>query len=532
MKKVMNKNELIELVVSYADQVFFYCVKRCKTRVDAEDLSQTILLECLENINKGAIINNFDYYIWGVCRNQYNMYLRRIYKNDVELKNSIDKCDESKSALDKMIENEKINRINQSIKLLSKEYSEILYAYYVEDKTLKFISEELNLPLGTVKRKLFEIRKKLKEYLEMEKLNGKKAYIPKEFEQTYICDQTGTHNPDDEVKTLIHRNLLYHSYDNPCTIEDYAIELGISRPYIEEIVNRLTEVTLLKKIDENKYITDFAFLNKELQEEILNIKNKYLPQLYRGLKEYINNNIDKYKSFMCHSDISKGKLMWSFVLYSITFLSWRVFHQYEHTLRPGKGRWDFHMEEKYDRKTSLGDICYTGFNGIGYCGWVFNSDGAPEILQRDKSLNGNEMWQATYEVVKRLNQTGVYSENDQVMKELVGKLKEENALTVKDNKILIKLPIIKVEDLEAINQDLKNLKEVILVMENLRKEIKDILEKNIPNYLDNQIDYLISSVSSLEAPLIELFTKDNLLDYEKDDEYFFFYNGLFVYRKE
>ena len=38
--------------------------------------------------------------------------------------------------------------------------------------------------------------------------------------------------------------------------------------------------------------------------------------------------------------------MWSFILYSVTFLQWRVFDQYEHTLRPGKGRWDFHMEEK------------------------------------------------------------------------------------------------------------------------------------------------------------------------------------------
>lgn len=44
----MNKNELKEKVVDYAIKVFFYCVKRCNSRMDAEDLSQTILLEIIQ----------------------------------------------------------------------------------------------------------------------------------------------------------------------------------------------------------------------------------------------------------------------------------------------------------------------------------------------------------------------------------------------------------------------------------------------------------------------------------------------------
>lgn len=43
----MNKSELKEKVVDYASKVFFYCVKRCNSRMDAEDLSQTILLEII-----------------------------------------------------------------------------------------------------------------------------------------------------------------------------------------------------------------------------------------------------------------------------------------------------------------------------------------------------------------------------------------------------------------------------------------------------------------------------------------------------
>ena len=65
----MNKNELKEKVVDYVSKVFFYCVKRCNNRIDAEDLSQTILLEIIQAIDKGAHIDNFDYYVWGVCKN-------------------------------------------------------------------------------------------------------------------------------------------------------------------------------------------------------------------------------------------------------------------------------------------------------------------------------------------------------------------------------------------------------------------------------------------------------------------------------
>ena len=175
----MNKEQLKEKVVDYVDKVFFYCVKRCNNRMDAEDLSQTILLEIIQNIDKGARIDNLDYYVWGVCKNQYNMYLRKTIKNrnTIEYKEDIDEKDESKKNLEKIIENEKIKKMNQAIKLLSKDYAQILYAYYVEDKTLKFIAEELNLPLGTVGRRLSDIRQKLKEYLDMEKLNTPLTFV-------------------------------------------------------------------------------------------------------------------------------------------------------------------------------------------------------------------------------------------------------------------------------------------------------------------------------------------------------------------
>ena len=197
-----------------------------------------------------------------------------------------------------MLDNEKIRRINQAVKLLSKDYAEILYAYYVEDKTLKFIAEELNIPLGTAKWKLAEVRKKLKEYLDMEKLNGKKAYVPKNFQTVQSFCGKLNFNPSEYINTLLVKNLLYHSYGNECSIEDYSIELGIARPYIEEYVNGLENVDFLIKLENGKYLTNVAFIDKKERREILDYGRNNISIFYNAVIKYAKENFEYYKSLL------------------------------------------------------------------------------------------------------------------------------------------------------------------------------------------------------------------------------------------
>ena len=142
-----DKEQLIEQLVAQMDKVFFYCVKRCNSRIDAEDLSQDILLDIMININKGIKIENFDYYIWQICKNHYSKYVARKVKDreNVMFVEEIDEPGNELSSLDKLINSEKISMINAAIKLLSSDYAEILYSYYIEDRSLSFIAEKLNL---------------------------------------------------------------------------------------------------------------------------------------------------------------------------------------------------------------------------------------------------------------------------------------------------------------------------------------------------------------------------------------------------
>lgn len=185
------KEQLIEQLLTQMDKVFFYCVKRCNSRIDAEDLSQDILLDIIVNINKGIKIENFDFYLWKICKNHYSKYVDRKVKDreKITIVEEIDEPGSDISSLDKLINSEKIAMINVAIKLLSSDYSEILYSYYVEDRTLSFIANKMDLPLGTVKRRLFDIRNKLKEYLKMERLNGKKHLYQKNIKRIEMVER-------------------------------------------------------------------------------------------------------------------------------------------------------------------------------------------------------------------------------------------------------------------------------------------------------------------------------------------------------
>ncbi len=145
MNKIMNdKDQLIEQLLAQMDKVFFYCVKRCNSRMDAEGLSQDILLDIMININKGIQIENFDYYIWQICKSHYSKYVARKTKDreNIAFVEELDEPGYEKSSLDKLIHSEKISMMNAAIKLLSKDYSEILYSYYIEDQSLSFIAQD------------------------------------------------------------------------------------------------------------------------------------------------------------------------------------------------------------------------------------------------------------------------------------------------------------------------------------------------------------------------------------------------------
>ena len=525
-----DKEKLTEQLIAQMDKVFFYCVKRCNSRIDAEDLSQDILLDIMININKGIKIENFDYYIWQICKNHYSNYVARIVRDrdNIMFVEEIDEPGNELSSLDKLINSERILMINAAIKLLSSDYAEILYSYYIEDRSLSFISEKLNLPLGTVKRRLFDIRNKLKEYLKMERLNGKKAFVPKNF--TTSMSGGGRYNPHQFTKSLINKNILFHSYDNPCTLEDYSLELGISIPYIEEIVNELVEVTLLTK-EGNKYITNFPIITKEQDMLFAEIVKEKANDYANKLADFAINHFKEFKEIVNNDHFTDNELMWVFMFYIN-----RIAEQYTidgngikmalYRHKDGGGSWNFDMTEVYEKeKTYPISENWFGNSQLGIRGichptyWLYSDEEIMNTICYNNCINGTgdiDKLELDYIEFIIKNPNMKYSQIDKTQKYKVDFLIDNNYVYVENDELKFNLVIFSNSQYQELNSLFTYHRDINVVKKERDKiigELEDKIKDILPQYLINETYYLASGYFyvTIREYVIRAFSKKGLI---------------------
>ena len=525
-----DKEQLIEQLIAQMDKVFFYCIKRCNSRIDAEDLSQDILLDIMININKGIKIENFDYYIWQICKNHYSKYVARIVKDrdNIMFVEEIDEPGNELSSLDKLINSEKLAMINAAIKLLSSDYAEILYSYYIEDRSLSFIAEKLNLPLGTVKRRLFDIRNKLKEYLKMERLNGRKAFVPKEYE-THRSGGASL-NPEEYTNGLIEQNLLMHSYGNPCSLEDYSLEMGISLPYIENIVDSLEHATLLIKDENGKYLTNFIMVDKNIDQKVLKLVRQRAKEYTKLIVEYCKKHFYDWKVLVNNPLLDDNKLMWSYMFNTnrkVEYLDCtkeetkKNIRTHSHIVEGGS--WDFSMSEVYDAeiKNFYINECMDGNGVIGLQGLLYpgqrkidgiNSE-TLKCIRWDNSAN----WDADFELFGYLlkNKNIKYSDCVYTLKSAVDNMVKENYLKIEDDIIKFNFVLLDFEK-ATINKDDEYSIELIPAKSKRKEitgEIIDIFKAVIPEYLYKDLDYIANSyfVANMRQHVVMAFEEEGLI---------------------
>lgn len=544
----VDKDLLLERLLDEKDKVFFYCVKRCNNRSDAEDLSQDILLDVMININKGIKIENFDYYLWQICKNHYSKYVDRKVKerNNIKFVEEINEPGIDKNALDKLIDEKRLALINSSIKLLSKNYSEILYSYYIEDNTLSFIAENLNLPLGTVKRRLFDIRNKLKEYVKMERINGKKAFVPKKYE-THRSGGANL-NPEEFTYGLIEQNILLHSYGNPCSLEDYSIEMGISLPYIENIVSSLVHATLLIEDENGKYLTNFIMVDKNLDIKAFKLIKDRSNEYTKLIIEYCKNHFHEWKELVNNPLLDDNKLMWSYLFNTNRKIEYLDCTKEETTKNMRKhshvvegGSWDFSMSEVYDSKQGNFYIneCGNGNGVIGIQGLFYPGQReinnveseALKCIRWDNSAN----WDVDLELFGYLikNKEIKYSDCIYTLKTAVDKMVEENYLKIEDDIIKFNFVYLDFEKARLNKSDeySTELYKVKTRRKEITNELMEIFKEVVPEYLYKDLDYIANSyfVSHMRQYVVMAFEKEGLI--KAIDEKRFVYNMFCWERK-
>ena len=372
-----------EFTESYMEKLFYFCLKKTGSNVEAEDLTQDIALNVITALNKGTIPKSFSAWVWQIARNRYSVWANEKHSRNESVTGSdigdYEIEDESENILDEMIHTEEMVLLRRELAFIKSDYRNIVVTYYIENKNVRDIAETLSLSVNTAKSRLLRARQILKEGMDMAREFGKRSYDPEQIVYSNICTAPGElGQPWTLMEPKLNQNIFLACYDNPMTAEELAIEIGVALPYMEDTLKHLTEQTLLVKNGE-KYETNFPIFSRDAQKKIHLYYEDVIPRLVSLIAEDIDRFVAQYEEAgICYYgkyqnyEEAKWMLLPDFYksLYSLCENSPKA--KLGNTKRKNRGYWDVVGFEKCELcPDTVGFHCqYEGFvhYRFGYCG--------------------------------------------------------------------------------------------------------------------------------------------------------------------
>lgn len=126
-----------------------------KKAEDAEDIFQDVFISLIENIHKIHNKEHLKYWLIRTTLNKTKNHFSCAWNKKVDVCNDFD--EESQSI--------EVNEIRNIVLSLPSKFRDVVYLYYYEGYTIIEISKILKAPEGTVKSRLYNARKILKDEL-------------------------------------------------------------------------------------------------------------------------------------------------------------------------------------------------------------------------------------------------------------------------------------------------------------------------------------------------------------------------------
>jgi RNA polymerase sigma-70 factor (ECF subfamily) len=157
-----------ELLNNYRDSLYFMLLKMTNNQYDAEDLTIEAFGKAFKNLHQYTIEFAFSTWLFRIAANNCIDYLRK--RNRIQYTSGLttegEETEESPVNLPSMnpgpeemiIAKQKIQLMRDVVEKLKPHYKTLVEMRYFKELTYEEIALELDLPLGTVKAKLFRAR--------------------------------------------------------------------------------------------------------------------------------------------------------------------------------------------------------------------------------------------------------------------------------------------------------------------------------------------------------------------------------------
>ena len=448
-----------EFAEHYMEKLFYFCLKKTGSHIEAEDLTQDIALQIITALNKGTIPTSFSAWVWQITRNRYSVWAKEKHNRNESVTGSdisdYEIEDESENILEKQIHTEQMALLRRELAFIKSDYRNIIVAYYIENKNVREIAESLSLSTNTVKSRLLRARQILKEGMDMAREFGVKSYKPEEVNYSNNCSRPGDKNqPYSVMEHKLYQNILLEAYGNPSTAEEFSLELGVALPYMEDELEWLTKETFLIR-DGNKYQTAFPIVSRSAQEQVHFAWLTAAPSITKALISFVERLNDAFVGsgepfYGRYQDYESAK--WSILMLAFDYFMYKAPKIRDFTQRPDNGYWDMigYQKRPVSEPNFVGNHCgYYGFQQFKY---EFDgiSDRTPPYLTEEESkvlydfVMGNTM-EKNGETVEKLIGYGYLKENGNVYIPDVVTIKMDevrNAIRCMDEPVMSELSVL------------------------------------------------------------------------------------------
>lgn len=505
---------------NYMEKLFYFCLKKTGNNVETEDLTQDISLQIITALNKGTIPTSFSAWVWRIAHNRYSVWAKEKHSRNESVTGSdigdYEIEDEGENILDKMIHTEQLALLRRELAFIKSDYRNIIVAYYIENNSVRDIASSLSLSKSAVEQRLHRARIILKEGMEMAREFGKRSYSPENI--TFAASGSQPSGlPWSVVQRRIPINILLQASNNPSTLEELSIELGIALPYMEEEVNILHRATLLEK-QGDKYITNFFILDKDCRIEVYYALRKTARERSRLIREFIDDSITNIRTLGIAGDnLDDNTIRWWLTPDLIDYLiknSVKAQNIYEPPKRANGESWGFVGYEI----TDLPEETVMGHNGCGneknmfwtykygdYSLW--NQCGEPDYEEAELMCN----------CIRENRNISSFTE---IEKRVWNGINGKYAHVSDDGYMIPDILVIRIEDLRRIHQLFREHKNYELLIQNftaLYEKVEEIFKKYSHSVLHNNIGYNIRmELYDTRMMAIHDFVEENVLKLPED----------------
>ncbi len=163
-----------------------------------------------------------------------------------------------------LIDAEELSILNYSLSRLASLYREMIIRFYLKEQPIAQIAAELDVPVGTVKRRLFDAKNMIKERMETMNTIGTSSYAPAEVNWFWGGDYGKAF---DCMEQKIAQQACVICRAEAKTVNQIADELGVAPVYLEPVLMQMVETNLLSSPTKDKYLTNFCVFPERVYNE-------------------------------------------------------------------------------------------------------------------------------------------------------------------------------------------------------------------------------------------------------------------------